>query len=87
MTKIAVQIQRMAIENNVAVFDVSQISNEGSNYKLGQMIPSKGSGGLVASADVGLVLYKSDNLLKLAIAKNKFGDSQIETILEYNFSK
>jgi len=51
------------------------------------MIPSKGSGGLVASADVGLVLYKSDNLLKLAIAKNKFGDSQIETTLGYNFSK
>lgn len=72
MSEVAIQIQQMAIRNNIAVLDLSQIANEGTEWKIGQKIPSKGSGSLVASADVGLMLYKRDQQLKLALAKNKF---------------
>lgn len=87
LTSIAMQIQKLAIKNNIAILDLSQISNEGTNYKVGWMIPSKWSGALVASSDVGLMLYKRDDQLKLAIAKNKFWQNSIETTLEVDFSK
>ena len=32
MTKIATEIQQMAIVNNVAVFDLSQVSNDAGKY-------------------------------------------------------
>lgn len=53
MSLYAREIQKFAITNNIAVFDLSQVSNEGA--KLGAastVIASKGSGALVASADV-----------------------------------
>lgn len=87
MTHVAIEIQRLAIQEKIAVLDLSQISNEWTQYKVGQMIPSKWSGWLVASADVGLMLYKKDNLMKLAIAKNKFWPAGIEINLEVDFSK
>lgn len=87
MTYIAVEIQKLAIRNKIAILDLSQVSNEGTNYKIGQMIPSKWSGALVASTDVGLMLYKRDDQIKLAIAKNKFWQNGIETTLKVDFSK
>jgi hypothetical protein len=42
MSKIAKRIQRLAIEQNIIIIDVSQMSNDGAkNYKIGDMIPSK----------------------------------------------
>lgn len=87
MTHIAVEIQKLAIRNKIAILDLSQVSNEWTNYKIGQMIPSKWSGALVASTDVWLMLYKRDDQIKLAIAKNKFWQNGIETTLKVDFSK
>lgn len=75
MTNIAVAIQQLAIKHNIAVFDLSQVSNAGTDYAQGDAIPSKGSGALVASADVGLMMKKNKtdpNTIVLHIAKNKF---------------
>jgi hypothetical protein len=44
MSAIAVGLQKMAIRNNIAVLDLSQISSEGYEWKVGQRIPAKGSG-------------------------------------------
>lgn len=87
MTHIAVEIQKLAIRNKIAILDLSQVSNEGTNYKIWWMIPSKWSGALVASTDVWLMLYKRDDQIKLAIAKNKFWRNGIETTLKVDFSK
>ena len=76
MSKIAKRIQRLAIEQNIIIIDVSQMSNDGAkNYKIGDMIPSKLGGELVASTDIGLVLTSNSergDLLNLYVAKNKF---------------
>ncbi len=75
-SKLAKKIQRFAINHNVAIIDVSQISNDWArNYVFGWVIPSKGGWELVASADVALVLTtdKMDSrILNLFVAKNKY---------------
>jgi len=86
MTKIAWDIQKMAISTWKPFFDLSQVSNEGTKYKVGDMIPSKGSGAFVHACDVGLVLtkweetdmIKNRNIINLTLAKNKFWIKDIE---------
>lgn len=76
MTKLAVQIQQLAIRNHIAIFDVSQISNDGQKNKNSDIIPSKWSGALVASADVWLLMSRDavdETKIIVKIAKNKFG--------------
>jgi len=58
MTRIAQEIQKMAITTKKVFFDLSQVSNDGTKYKVGDMIPSKGTGAFVHACDIGLVLYK-----------------------------
>ncbi len=41
MTRIAQELQKMAIATKKPFFDLSQVSNEGTRYKAGDMIPSK----------------------------------------------
>jgi len=41
MTRIAQEIQKMAITTKKVFFDLSQVSNDGTKYKVGDMIPSK----------------------------------------------
>lgn len=41
MNDVARRIRRMSAENSVAIFDLSQVSNEGKKYKKGDVIPSK----------------------------------------------
>ncbi len=90
MTKIAQEIQKLAISTWKPFFDLSQVSNEGTKYKVGDMIPSKGSGAFVHACDIGLVLTKWDeaditknrNVIKLSLAKNKFGVKDIEYNME-----
>lgn len=75
MTQVAVTLQQLAIKERIAIFDLSQVAQEqAGNYRIGGKIPSKGSGALVASADVNLVMerdYDTDHNL-LYVAKNKF---------------
>jgi len=87
LTSIATEIQQLAIRNNIAIFDISQISNEWLDFKRWGIIPSKWSWWLVHSADVGLLLRKKDWRLLLNIAKNKFWQNDIEIELLANFSK
>lgn len=90
MTKIAGDIQKMAISTWKPFFDLSQVSNEGTKYKVGDMIPSKGSGAFVHACDVGLVLTKWEetdltknrNIINLTLAKNKFWIKDIEYRME-----
>ncbi len=59
MTEVAVQLQQLAISEKIAIFDLSQVSQEqAGNFRIGGKIPSKGSGALVASADVNLVMER-----------------------------
>jgi hypothetical protein len=87
LSNIAVDIQQMAITNNIAVFDLSQVANEWLDYKRGWIIHSKGSWWLVASADVWLIIRKKDWKYLLNIAKNKFWQNDIEIDLNIDFSK
>ncbi len=89
MSKIAKRIQRLAIEQNIIIIDVSQMSNDGAkNYKIGDMIPSKWGGELVASTDIGLVLTSNSergDILNLYVAKNKFWRKEDCIELQVNY--
>lgn len=89
MTEVAVKLQELAISNNIAIFDLSQISNAGSNYSYGDTIPSKGSWALVASWDVWLILSRGDKegTLNVTIAKNKYWYAGKTLEYESNMSK
>lgn len=71
MTKIAVDIQQMAIRNNIVVFSLSQVNND-SKGKDWASTTLKGSGSLFASTDVIFILFEEAGKLKLTISKNKF---------------
>lgn len=86
MTEVAREIQRVANESGKHIFDLSQVSNEWNKYKTWDMIPSKGSGSLVASADIGLVIHWENWDMKLTLAKNKFWPKDIEVPLSCDFS-
>lgn len=94
MTKIAQEIQKLAVSTWKPFFDLSQISNEGTKYKVGDMIPSKGSGALVHACDIGLVLTKWDeteisknkNIINLSLAKNKFGKKDIQYTMDVDMA-
>lgn len=86
MTEVAREIQRVANDSWKHIFDLSQVSNEGNKYKTWDMIPSKGSGSLVASADIGLVIHWENWDIKITLAKNKFWPKDIEVALACDFS-
>lgn len=71
MTKLATEIQQMAIRNNIVVFTLSQVNNDSRN-KDGGSVTLKGSGALFASSDVIMILSEDGGEVKLTIAKNKF---------------
>lgn len=76
MTDIAIRLQQFAIKNNIAIFDMSQVSNEWAKSMNTDIIPSKWSGALVASADVALMMNRSkvdESIITIKISKNKFG--------------
>ena len=74
MTEVAIKLQQLAIKENIAVFDISQVSNEWAKVE-SDIIPSKWSGALVASADVWLLMKRDkveEDRIQIKIAKNKF---------------
>ena len=75
MNDVARRIRKMTAQHNVAVFDLSQVSNDGMKYVKGGVIPSKGSGELISAANIVLVMTESQNAgrLNLHIAKNRHG--------------
>ena len=86
MSTVATELQQMAIKNNVAVFDLSQVSNEWAMMKNSPIIHSKGSWSLVSACDVGLMLARNKDRLRLDIPKNKFWPCVYEIDLIPNFS-
>lgn len=71
MTKIAGELQQLAIRNNIVVFNLSQVNNDSRN-KEGGTVMLKGSGALFHSSDVIFILYEDSGQLKVMISKNKF---------------
>jgi len=74
MTNVARKLQQLAIKQNIAIFDLSQTSNEWSKTE-SDTIHAKCSGALVASADVVMVMKRDqvkENWLIVKVAKNKF---------------
>ena len=80
MSRYALQVQKLAQENNVAVLDLSQISNEGIKDTLSDygFIPMKGSGHLYSSADIAGMLNRKKNdvasskLMHVDVRKHKY---------------
>lgn len=85
MTAYARWIQKMSIKHNIALCDLSQLSNEGAKAGSGTsgVISSKGSGALVAAADVAVVLERTefDMEIKMSLGKNKYGKRTHSTLL------
>lgn len=79
MTMYAREIQKFAIQNKIAVVDLSQISNASAKEQTSSFMGMKGSGALAASADVVINLSKAElqppeRLVSLnaVIQKNKY---------------
>lgn len=87
MNDVARRIRKLTADNNCAVFDLSQVSNEGKEYKKWSVIPSKWSGELISAANVVLVMKEgeTDWLLELIIAKNRHWKKGICTELKPDF--
>jgi KaiC/GvpD/RAD55 family RecA-like ATPase len=74
MTMVARKLQQLAIKNNIAIFDLSQTSNEWAKSD-SDVIHSKGSWALVASADIVMVMKRDtikEDWIIVKVAKNKF---------------
>lgn len=92
MSKYALDVQMLAQKYNVCVIDLSQISNEGlrDEFSSSGQIPFKGSGGLYASADVGIMLKRdkksADPFMDFDIRKHKYLPPR-EIKLQCDFTK
>jgi len=78
MSAYALELQQIAQKFNICVIDLSQLANDAvkNDYKQSGFIAYKGSGGLYASADIGIQLTRnkqeSPDLLVCEIRKHKF---------------
>jgi len=75
MANIARKIQQIAIQNNIIIIALSQLSNEmGKGVSKGEMdfITLKGAGELVASSDCIFLLFKKEDNICLKVVKNKY---------------
>jgi len=84
MTSYARGIQKLAIKHNIVLCDLSQMSNEWAKAGQGTsgVISSKGSGALVAAADVAILLERQefDWEIKMSLGKNKYGPRRHSTL-------
>jgi len=88
MNDVARRIRKLTSELNTAVFDLSQVSNEGKEYKKWSVIPTKGSGELVAAANIVLVMTESKEFpwrINVDIAKNRHWKKGMCVELKPNF--
>lgn len=93
MSNYAFEIQSLAQRLDIAVIDLSQISNEGvrDEFEKVGMIHFKGSGYLYSNADVGILLKREDkmdpnSIMSFEIRKHKYCPP--ETLkLQCNFGK
>jgi len=71
MTRVAQEIQQLAITSWIHFFNLSQANNE-SRFKDWEWIQPKWSGAIFASSDLVFAMNREDNELYLTIAKNKY---------------
>ena len=94
MSKYAFEVQSMAQRLNIAVIDLSQISNEGlrDEFRSVGFIPFKGSGHLYSSADIGILLRRdkktNENIqpMHFEIRKHKYYPP-FSRVLDADFTK
>ncbi len=91
MSMIARDMQQLAIQYDVTVFSLSQLSNSaGKDVTRGDssFIPLKGAGELYASSDVIFLLIPVwVNQISMSIIKNKYGRKEDGIFFTTNFSK
>lgn len=85
MTNAAIRIQKMAIENKVTVFNISQVNNTSKDTK--QNMQPKGSGALFASSDVILWIYRDNGELKASLVKNKYWPFDKSFLINADFER
>lgn len=95
MTRVAEDIQIMAKELDIAVFDLSQVSNDGASKAITERIYSKWSWALAASADIVVTIERKvnesytnwDEKLIMHVQKNKFWRNGIQIEIRTTFSR
>lgn len=80
MSNYALEVQAMAQTHDIAIIDLSQISNEGLSDEFADIgfIPYKYSGDLYSSTDIGILLKRTkkgdanDNIMSFQVRKHKY---------------
>jgi len=80
MTTVAQELQQLAIETNVTVFNISQANNE-SRFKESNKIQPKWSWAIFASSDIIFALSRDWQNLQLNLLKNKYWPSDKNFVL------
>jgi len=90
MTKVAVELQQVAIKSNATIFNLSQVANETAkeiHWNKSPIISLKWSWALFASSDIVFILRKlEDWLINLNVAKNKFGRAWDDFVFYADFA-
>lgn len=86
MTEVAQLIQQTAIQTWTTIFSLSQANNE-SRFKKWESIQPKWSWAIFASSDIIIALYREEKELYLNILKNKYWKTNINFLLNVDFSK
>ncbi|PZM86345.1 hypothetical protein DLH72_01255 [Candidatus Gracilibacteria bacterium] len=86
MSKIAVELQALAIETKTTIFSLSQVSND-DRFSDNQRIMPKGSGALFSNSDVLFSLHRDGEELFFSIVKNKYGPNNKKFLINANFDK
>lgn len=86
MTRVAIEIQRLAIETWITIFSISQANND-SRFKDSDKIQPKWSWAIFASSDIILALSREWEMLNLNIIKNKFWMNNKSFLINPDFSK
>ena len=84
MTTVAQELQQLAIESNITVFNISQANNE-SRFKESNKIQPKWSWAIFASSDIIFALSRDWANLQLNLLKNKYWPSDKNFVLVPNF--
>jgi hypothetical protein len=84
LSNIALWIQELAIEKDISIFQLAQVSNENKKSEW-KDLNIKWSWDFFSSSDVILWLYLDWNMTKCTITKNKFWKARKEFIVNMNF--
>jgi replicative DNA helicase len=76
LSKITLELQKLAKEANTAVFILSQLSNMAAKKTSHEILEYKGSGNIATVADLGFIIERQETIaFKLMLQKNRRGQS------------